>query len=163
MGPRRVRPARRAELPQCLLPEDAGTPMPGRVWAGTATVRTPIDIDSVLRVLLDAMQRTRFSSTEIQSVQLAVHEAIVNAIAHGHGGDPTKQVRIRYLINPLGLLAEVEDEGAGFRRDGSQEAGKTAGRGLRLIRQHMTEVRYNACGNCVTLIKRRGIGDAGLS
>jgi anti-sigma regulatory factor (Ser/Thr protein kinase) len=120
----------------------------GRVWAGTATVRTPADIESVLRILVDALQRTSFSSTEIESVQLAVQEAIINAIEHGHRGDPTKQVRIRYLINPLDLLTQIEDEGAGIRPD-------STGRGLRLMRQHMTEVRYNACGNCVTLVKRR--------
>jgi len=139
----------------------------GRVWAGTATVRTPSDIESVLRILLDALQRNGFCARDMQSVQLAVREAIVNAIEHGHRGDPTKQVRIRYLINPLGFLTQVEDEGPGFRPDwvmhppGTQVATEQSGRGLRLMRQHMTEVRYNACGNCVTLVKRRSHDGAG--
>ncbi len=136
----------------------------GRVCAGTATVRTPEDIEPVLRILLDALARHGFAARDIQSVQIAVREAIINALTHGHRGDPTKQVRLRYLINPLGLLTQVEDEGPGFRPDwvlhppGTPAGSDKAGRGLRLMRQHVTEVRYNACGNCVTLVKRRSPG-----
>jgi serine/threonine-protein kinase RsbW len=131
----------------------------GRVWAGTATVRTMADIASVLQVLLDALQRNDFPAREIQSIHLAVHEAIANAVKHGHQSDPGKQVRIRYLINHVGLLAQIEDEGPGFRPDWilnppSPEF-RTPGRGLRLLVEHMSEVRYNACGNCVTLLKHR--------
>jgi serine/threonine-protein kinase RsbW len=158
----------RSEGLDSILPSSAsGTqPAAGRVLAGTAAVRAPGDIESVLRVLLDALERTGFTPDQTQSVQLAVREAILNAIEHGHKGDPTKQVRIRYLINPLGLLTQVEDEGLGFRPDwveDSQDSTQSQGRGLRLMRQHMTEVRYNASGNCVTLIKRRKPDEALLS
>jgi len=140
---------------------DSSTPSTasGRVWAGTATVRTMADIASVLHVLLDALQRNDFTAPEIQSIRLAVHEAIANAVKHGHQSDPGKQVRIRYLINHIGLLAQIEDEGPGFRPDWILNPPgpefRTPGRGLRLLLEHMSEVRYNACGNCVTLLKHR--------
>ena len=133
----------------------------GRVWAGTATVRTCDDIASVLQILLDALQRNQFPAPEIQGIRLAVHEAIVNALRHGHQGDASKQVRIRYLINHVGLLAQIEDEGPGFRPDwilnppNPEVRVEGQGRGLRLMLKHMTEVRYNATGNCVTLLKHR--------
>jgi serine/threonine-protein kinase RsbW len=133
----------------------------GRVWAGTATVRTLADIASVLQVLLDALERNDFPAPEIQSIHLAVHEAIANAVKHGHQSDPGKQVRIRYLINHVGLLAQIEDEGPGFRPDwilnppSPEFRTPGRGRGLRLLVENMSEVRYNACGNCVTLLKHR--------
>jgi len=133
----------------------------GRVWAGTATVRTMDDIASVLQVLLDALQRNDFPPPQIHGIRLAVHEAIANAVKHGHQNDPGKQVRIRYLINHVGLLAQIEDEGAGFRPDwvlnppSPEFRTPGCGRGLRLLVEHMSEVRYNATGNCVTLLKHR--------
>jgi serine/threonine-protein kinase RsbW len=133
----------------------------GRVWAGTATVRTKDDVASVLQILLDALQRNHFPAPEIEGIRLAVNEAIVNALRHGHQGDASKQVRIRYLINHVGLLAQVEDEGPGFRPDwilnppNPEARVEGQGRGLRLMLEHMTEVRYNATGNCVTLLKHR--------
>lgn len=145
-------------LTRASRPEPAANPGAGRVWAGTATVRIGRDIEPVLRILLDALRRDGFTPREVESVQLSVREAIHNAIAHGHKGDSTKQVRIRYLINPLGLLAQVEDEGQGFRLDWAGGS-EPVGRGLRLLRENMTEVRYNACGNCVTLVKRRSSGN----
>jgi len=132
----------------------------GRVWAGTATVRTVGDIAPVLQILLDALQRNNFRAQEIDSIRLAVQEAILNAVKHGHQDDPGKQVRIRYLINHVGLLAQVEDQGPGFRPDWilnprHSERQEIQGRGLRLMLEHMSEVRHNACGNCVTLLKHR--------
>lgn len=141
------------------------TPAPltasGKVWAGTATVRALGDIELVLDLLLDALQRNGFSQQEIAGIQLSLTEAIINAVKHGHRYDVRKQVRIRYLINSVGLLAQVEDEGTGFRSASvlglQQSAGSNgeSGRGLLLMQHHMTEVRYNGVGNCVTLIKRR--------
>jgi len=145
--------------------EPSLTPAPltasGKVWAGTATVRTLGDIELVLDILLDALQCNGFSRQEIAGIQLSLTEAIINAVKHGHRYDASKQVRIRYLINSLGLLAQVEDEGAGFRPDwvlGLQQPASPPcdrGQGLLLMHQHMTEVRYNGVGNCVTLVKHR--------
>jgi serine/threonine-protein kinase RsbW len=133
----------------------------GKVWAGTATVRTTGDIEPVLEVLDDALHRNGFSRKEIFGIHLSLTEAIVNAVKHGHCGDPRKQVRIRYLINYVGLLAQVEDEGPGFAQVrvldpcAPENVERDSGRGLLLMRSYMTEVRYNAAGNCVTLVKRR--------
>jgi anti-sigma regulatory factor (Ser/Thr protein kinase) len=123
----------------------------GKVSAGTATVRHPRDVDPVLDILSDVLRRAGFDLQETLNVRIAVREAVVNAVQHGHRDDITRQVRIRYLINHAGLLAQVEDEGTGFRPD------RVVGRGLELMRQHMTEVSFNSLGNCVTLIKRRGL------
>jgi len=133
----------------------------GKVWAGTATVRTTGDIEAVLDVLVDALRRNGFSQHEIFGIHLSLAEAIVNGVKHGHRGDSSKQVRIRYLINYAGLLAQVEDEGPGFVQarvlnpHAPENLLRESGRGLLLMRAYMTEVRYNGPGNCVTLVKRR--------
>ena len=55
----------------------------------------------------------------------------------------------------------VRDEGPGFNPHGlpdprdAANLEKASGRGLFLIRTFMDEVRYNASGNEITLIKRR--------
>jgi len=146
-------------LPEAPLTET------GKVWAGTATVRTTADMEAVLDVLVDALRRNSFSQQEIFGIHLALSEAIVNAVKHGHGGDSSKQVRIRYLINYVGLLAQVEDEGPGFVQArvldplAAANLHRDSGRGLLLMRSYMTEVRYNNVGNCVTLVKRRPVRD----
>jgi len=148
------------ELPRSTRSEEA-LAASGKVWAGTATARTIGDIELVLDILLDALQRNGFSGQEIAGIHLSLTEAIINAVKHGHRHDASKQVRIRYLINSSGLLAQVEDEGSGFRLASvlgvppSDSSACESGRGLLLMQHHMTEVRYNGVGNCVTLIKRR--------
>jgi anti-sigma regulatory factor (Ser/Thr protein kinase) len=133
----------------------------GKVCAGAATIRTTDDVEPVLQVLLDALQRNGFSISEIVGIHHCLTEAIRNAVQHGHRGDASKQVRLRYLINALGLLVQVEDEGPGFRAaqvlSGPAAENQEQGlrRGLRLIQRYMTEVRFNPCGNCITMIKRR--------
>jgi serine/threonine-protein kinase RsbW len=133
----------------------------GKIWAGTATVRTTSDIEPVLEVLVDALERNTFTRKEIFGIRLSLTEAVVNAVKHGHRGDPGKQVRIRYLINQVGLLAQVEDEGPGFARAkvadplAPENLERDTGRGILLMQHYMSEVRFNAVGNCVTLIKHR--------
>src|SRR5262245_41511029 len=48
------RAAPRPEPTENFLPTTTAPLSAGRVWAGTATVRTPGDIEAVLRILLDA-------------------------------------------------------------------------------------------------------------
>ena len=126
------------------------------------TLRTTRDIAAAVGPILDAMTRLGYTEAEVFAVRLSLEEALVNAIKHGHDGDPTKQVRLRYHVNAERFLADIEDEGSGF--DPSAVADpldpanleREGGRGVFLMRHHMTTVCYNAAGNCVTLCKRRG-------
>lgn len=73
----------------------------------------------------------------------------------------SRKVRVRAELTPAAATFVVEDEGAGF--DVSQLPDPTdpanllrpSGRGVLFMRVFMDEVRYNAIGNHVTLIKRR--------
>jgi serine/threonine-protein kinase RsbW len=124
-------------------------------------LRSCVEIEPVLAGVVDELQAAGYSRKEIFGVRLALEEAIVNAIKHGHRGDSTKEVRVRYRVTRAGVFAEVEDQGAGF--DPKQlpdpfdpvNLEREGGRGLLLMRSYMTSVRYNDRGTCVALCKER--------
>lgn len=128
------------------------------------TLQTAREIASAVDPILDDLAAVGFSPKEAFGVRLALEEALVNAIKHGHRGDPGKRVDLRYHITEERFLAEVEDEGRGFDPHQApdpfapENQERDGGRGLFLIRYYMTWVRYNAAGTCVTLCKQRERG-----
>jgi serine/threonine-protein kinase RsbW len=101
-----------------------------------------------------------YPSKDVFAVRLGLEEAVVNAIKHGHGNDPTKHVEVRSRVSPENVLVAIEDEGAGFDPldvpDPTvvQNLERSCGRGLLLMRTYLTWVRYNDRGNAVTLCKK---------
>ena len=112
--------------------------------------------------LLRQLEEHHWEQHDIFSIQLAMEEALVNAIKHGNRMDATKKVRVRCAMSPDLLRVEVEDEGEGF--DPSQVPDPTDpeqienphGRGILLMRTFMSRVEYNETGNRVLLEKQRG-------
>jgi len=99
-------------------------------------------------------------------VRIALEEAVVNAIKHGHREDPAKRVHVKYHVTQHLVLVEVQDEGSGFQPalvddpTSAGNVGKESGRGLFLMRHYMTWVRFSENGACVTLCKHRAYGEA---
>jgi serine/threonine-protein kinase RsbW len=110
------------------------------------------DIESLLQV-------HKVADKEIFSIRLALEEALVNAIKHGNQMDRGKTVRISYRFLVDRFEIHITDEGIGF--DPTDVPDPTAvenlerpcGRGLMLMRHYMSEVEYNAQGNCVSMAK----------
>jgi len=102
-----------------------------------------------------------FDEREIFGIKLALEEALINAIKHGNGMDPSKRVHIRYQVDPQRFDIAIADEGRGFeplnvpdpRADENLE--RPNGRGLLLMRHYMTEVVYHPPGNRLTMAKVR--------
>jgi serine/threonine-protein kinase RsbW len=113
--------------------------------------------------LLDAvaglMAGLGFPDKDVVGVRLALEEALVNSVKHGHRNDPSKRVSLRYQVVPEHALLEVEDQGPGFDPlrvpDPTTEEGlgRPCGRGLLLMRAFASWIRHNERGNCVTLCK----------
>ncbi len=147
-------------FPEVCLREAEHAQEPVTVWRHE-TIHSTAEMDSVLTELLAVLVATGYSTQETFAVRLAMEEAIVNAIKHGHRYDPSKQVEIRYQVGPDRLLVEVEDQGPGFDpREvpdplADENLERDSGRGMFLMQCYMTWVRYNAAGNCVTLCKQR--------
>ena len=108
-----------------------------------------------------AMTAVGFPNRDAFAVRLALEEAVVNAIKHGHQNDPSKAVRVAYRVSPERVVLEVQDEGPGFQPDDvpdpldPENLERACGRGVFLMRHYMNEVTFNERGNCVTLCKRR--------
>lgn len=94
-------------------------------------------------------------------VNLAIDEAINNALVHGNCRDPKKVINVTYAISTDHLKLTIEDEGEGFDVAAIPvEAGldPSQGRGIILMRNFMDKVVYNTKGNKVTMYKYRRSG-----
>ena len=116
----------------------------------------------VVRDLIIKNARTAgFDESACFGIQLALDEALANAIIHGNARSAETTVEITYDITPQAVYLSVKDEGDGFNPknvdDPTSEKNLEvpAGRGLFLMRAYMTLVCYNSRGNCVTMIHER--------
>jgi serine/threonine-protein kinase RsbW len=96
-------------------------------------------------------------------VDMAVREAITNAVVHGNHEDDAKSVEVVFSCAENHLEIEVSDQGAGFDPasvpDPTDPANllKTSGRGIFLMRSFMDQVEWRsrpAGGTTVRMVKR---------
>ena len=95
-------------------------------------------------------------------IELALQEALANAIRHGCQGDPTKFIQcVVTYEDPGDVLIVVRDPGPGFELAGvpnpleGTNVLKGSGRGIFLINQLMDEVRFADGGRELHMRKRR--------
>ena len=111
--------------------------------------------------ILDDLIRCGYDRDTTFGIKLAFEEAIINAVKHGNGSDPSKCIVIRYHVDPGRAVIMVRDEGNGFRPDTIPDPTTTEnlerpdGRGIMLIQSYMTEVRFNTTGNEVWMLKQK--------
>jgi serine/threonine-protein kinase RsbW len=94
------------------------------------------------------------------AIETAIREALANAITHGCGSDPSKQVKISsYCDEERGMILVVRDPGKGFdpKTIPSPVRGERLfaehGRGIYLINQLMDEVRFSSGGSEIWMRK----------
>jgi len=127
----------------------------------TLSFHSTSEVPALVQRLEEAMHESGYSDKDVFAVRLALEEALVNAIKHGHKYDRSKRAVFRYEVTDECVRAEVEDEGRGFRPEdvpdplAEENLEKAGGRGLFLMRAYMTSVSYNERGNRVTMYKRR--------
>jgi anti-sigma regulatory factor (Ser/Thr protein kinase)/ActR/RegA family two-component response regulator len=106
--------------------------------------------------------RYGFETDEMVAIALAVDEALRNAISHGNRSDRSKSVRVEYMVDDSQVRVTVTDQGSGFDLDmvpGSlslQDAEKRGGRGIFLMGQFMSGIRFVPPGNRVEIWRHRG-------
>lgn len=120
-----------------------------------ATNISPI-VDSVL----DMTRRMGCARGHEFEIETAIREALANAIKHGCGGDPSKQVRCCVACDEArGMLIIVSDPGQGFDPAAvpsplaGQQIYSEHGRGLYLINRLMDEVWFSDGGTRIHMIK----------
>jgi anti-sigma regulatory factor (Ser/Thr protein kinase) len=92
------------------------------------------------------------------AAELLLRESLANAVSHGCRENVSRNVQCALRIRERALTIVVRDDGGGFdwhTRQG-REAGpaQASGRGLEIIRRYATRVRFNRCGNTVSILKR---------
>ncbi len=93
-------------------------------------------------------------------IELALREALANAIEHGSGNDPSKRIECSVACDKArGMLILVRDPGPGFDPSSlpspivGQNVFSTGGRGIYLINQLMDEVRFERGGTEIHMRK----------
>jgi serine/threonine-protein kinase RsbW len=133
------------------------------LWTYEREIPSDTAVGSALvNELLEAMTEREWPATDLFRTQLAYEEAIVNAIRHGNRCDPEKTVRVEMSCDDERVTIRITDQGDGFdpedvpdpRQDELLEA--PGGRGVLLIREVMSEVKYNETGNVITMVKIKG-------
>jgi serine/threonine-protein kinase RsbW len=97
-------------------------------------------------------------------IDMAVREAVTNAVLHGNRQDESKIVEIRLRNSANELEITVRDEGRGFNPESvpdptdPQNLLKTSGRGILFMRTFMDEVEWShhpEGGTIVRMVKKK--------
>jgi len=111
--------------------------------------------------IINRLEALEFPARDVFGVRLSLEEALVNAIKHGNGMDPAKQVRVSCWINEQLVRIEIEDEGPGFTPEevpdptAEENLERPCGRGIMLMKAFLSRVEYVPPGNLVILEKTR--------
>jgi len=95
-------------------------------------------------------------------VEIALREALANAIIHGNHENPRKHVYVRCRCKPDEVSIAVKDEGRGFELNkiadptAPENTGAVHGRGIYLMKALMDEVRFEEGGVVVHMRKSAG-------
>jgi serine/threonine-protein kinase RsbW len=107
--------------------------------------------------------RRSADGSEIE-IDLAVREALINAVVHGNHEDPTKSVEVVCRCSADGEVAiTIRDEGMGFDVKAVPDSTapknqiSTHGRGVYLMRALMDEVLFEDGGTVVRMRKKPNI------
>jgi serine/threonine-protein kinase RsbW len=118
-------------------------------------------IDPVVEGVMKVVREMNCANGSEHEIELALSEALANAVVHGASGDPAKIVECDVACDEeRGMLIVVRDPGPGFdpSRLPNPSVGENLysshGRGIFLINQLMDEVRFHKNGTEIHMIKR---------
>jgi anti-sigma regulatory factor (Ser/Thr protein kinase) len=123
---------------------------------------TPASIPAVSEGVRQLLQGKGWTDEELMPVELALDEALANAIRHGCKGDPSKQVQCVVTTDAKGeVVIVVRDPGPGFDVGtvpnplAGENLLKPSGRGVFLINSLMDKVEFADGGREVVMQKKR--------
>jgi serine/threonine-protein kinase RsbW len=120
-----------------------------------------------VRAVLKMARSRGWSVDERADLEIALREALANAIIHGNALERNKRVFLRcYAGTDSSMMIVVRDEGSGFDPTGvpdprdSHRLHLSSGRGLLLMRELMDHVEYRRGGREVRLFVSRANSEA---
>ena len=118
-------------------------------------------VDPVVEQVMQAVREWKSVNGKEEAIELALQEALANAVVHGAKEDPTKVVECVVMCDEQrGLLIIVRDPGEGFDPQGiptctmGENLYSNHGRGIFLINQLMDEVKFHKNGTEIHMVKR---------
>jgi serine/threonine-protein kinase RsbW len=120
-------------------------------------------INAAAAAAAEFMDRLGFSEVIAYGVDMALREAVTNAVIHGNKRDETKHVVVTLSNSPGSLEIVVRDRGEGFEPadvadpTDPQNLLKGSGRGILFMRTFMDEVEWlehDEGGTVVRMTKR---------
>lgn len=144
-----------------------GQAMLSPVTSETTELTLPSRIEAIEKAataVAGLVTRSGISEEDAFGIDMAVREAIANAVIHGNKLDDTKLVEINITSSLDSLEVSVHDQGQGFNpetiSDPTKEENilKSSGRGIFFMRNFFDEVDWSTSpegGTTVRMIKRR--------
>jgi serine/threonine-protein kinase RsbW len=122
------------------------------------------EIDAISPFVDELMLKIRETHCDPGSefaIELALREALANAVLHGNREDSEKKIHVRCECDDnVGVYLVVRDEGPGFDPAAvpdplaPENLGAEHGRGILLMKQFMDEIHYERGGTEVHMRKR---------
>ena len=119
-------------------------------------------IEKVSAAVNELLMDKQWPVEEVMKVELALQEALANAIRHGCRNDASKLVDCRVTVSAREVVMVVRDPGPGFDVRAvanpleSANLFKRGGRGVFLMNRLMDAVEFTDSGRQVVMRKRRG-------
>jgi len=133
----------------------------------TTELSLPSQIETVAAAaaaVAEFISRSGISDDAAFGIDMAVREAVTNAVLHGNRKDDNKTVDIVLKSSPDAVEISVHDQGPGFNPEdvpdptAKENILKTSGRGIFFMRTFMDEVDWlirPEGGTTVRMLKRR--------
>jgi serine/threonine-protein kinase RsbW len=118
-------------------------------------------VDPVVQEVMEVVRQMQGVNGKEDAIELALQEALANAVIHGAKEDPTKIVECLVSSDAeRGILIVVRDPGTGFAPDSipgctvGENVYSNHGRGIFLINQLMDKVEFRKNGTEIHMVKR---------
>ena len=118
-------------------------------------------IDAVVQQVMDTIRQAKCADGKVDAIELALNEALANAVVHGAKEDPSKTIECVVACDEeRGMIIVVRDPGSGFDPAAiatptvGQNIYSNHGRGIFLINQLMDEVKFLKNGTEIHMVKR---------
>ena len=118
-------------------------------------------VDPMVRNIMDIVRQMHCADGKEEAIELALAEAMANAVVHGCERDPSKIIECDVACDEEhGMLIVVRDPGKGFDPKSlpnpvlGENIYSNHGRGIYLINQLMDEVKFLKNGTEIHMIKR---------
>jgi anti-sigma regulatory factor (Ser/Thr protein kinase) len=118
-------------------------------------------VDPVVQGIMGIVKQMQCAVGKEEAIELALNEALANAVVHGAKADPSKIIECDVACDESrGMLIVVRDPGKGFDPAAipcpvqGENIFCDHGRGIYLINQLMDEVKFLKNGTEIHMIKR---------